>query len=238
MSYTLGQILAEASEGSEITVTLSAESVAVLLYGAGFLDKKRNWLDTQQDPMDEITAADWDAIEALVAKLIDEVYTPVTTHEVGEYKMLSHSTVPSGWLLCRGAVVAQADYPTLYAVIGGLYDTGGEGEGNFRLPDFSHRSPMGAPSNEFIGARGGSLTQTLIGANLPPHNHQLQNNAGSPAYRHTGVAGARASLAATNGTTNSTAEMVTENEGLAEPFSIIHPVLYANVIIYAGTDNE
>lgn len=41
---------------------------------------------------------------------------------------------PAGYVLANGAVVAQADYPALYAAIGGAFNTGGEAPGNFRLP--------------------------------------------------------------------------------------------------------
>jgi microcystin-dependent protein len=41
---------------------------------------------------------------------------------------------PDNWHKCDGTVFAQAAYPELYAVIGGNFDTGGEGAGNFRIP--------------------------------------------------------------------------------------------------------
>jgi len=41
-----------------------------------------------------------------------------------------------GYLYCNGQVVSRTTYANLYAKIGTTYDTGGEGGGNFRLPDY------------------------------------------------------------------------------------------------------
>jgi microcystin-dependent protein len=43
--------------------------------------------------------------------------------------------VPSGWMLCDGAVVNSANYPALYSAIGTSWGIGGGGAGNFNLPD-------------------------------------------------------------------------------------------------------
>lgn len=64
--------------------------------------------------------------------------------EAGSYKWVAYAVttidqVP-GYLRCLGEVVAQADYPKLYAKIGTDYNTGDEGEGNFRLPDMRSRT--------------------------------------------------------------------------------------------------
>lgn len=45
------------------------------------------------------------------------------------------STAPAGFLFCHGQVVARADHPNLFAVIGTTYNTGGETSAQFRLPD-------------------------------------------------------------------------------------------------------
>lgn len=45
------------------------------------------------------------------------------------------TSAPSLWLMEYGQVVSQATYPELFAVLGTTYNTGGEGAGNFRLPD-------------------------------------------------------------------------------------------------------
>jgi len=73
MSHMLDEILAQAADGSPVTVTLSSESVAVLLFGSQFLSNRFNWLDKGVDPLDEITDAQWDEIEKLVANAYADI---------------------------------------------------------------------------------------------------------------------------------------------------------------------
>lgn len=73
MSHMLDEILALAADGSPVTVTLSSESVAVLLFGSEFLSNRANWLDRGVDPLDEVTDADWDAIEKLVGNAYQDI---------------------------------------------------------------------------------------------------------------------------------------------------------------------
>jgi len=96
-------------------------------------------------------------------------------------------TAPSGYLLPYGQVVAQATYPALYVAYGTTYDTGGEGAGNFRMPDwrgrtFTGKLDMGGSSGTAIdtttfgadpttlGIAGGVKNTTLLQANLPNVN--------------------------------------------------------------------
>ena len=79
---------------------------------------------------------------------------------------------PSGWLLCEGAILDQASYPALFAVISTAFNTGGEGGTQFRLPDFRSRVSYGAGTIP-RGTRGGSAdssvathTHTLSGATM------------------------------------------------------------------------
>jgi hypothetical protein len=53
------------------------------------------------------------------------------------------ATLPAGLLLANGSVVAQGTYPRLFAAIGTAYNTGGEGAGNFRLPNYTTPPPHG-----------------------------------------------------------------------------------------------
>lgn len=53
----------------------------------------------------------------------------------GSVMMYAGTVIPSGWLLADGSVVSQVTYADLYSAIGTTYNTGGEGAGNFRLPD-------------------------------------------------------------------------------------------------------
>ena len=102
----------------------------------------------------------------------------------GIIQMFAGSTPPTGWLYCNGAVVSQTAYPDLFAVISTTYNTGGEGAGNFRLPNFVGIFPRGAEM-------GGTSTQQISGitytggANntkqadqFQGHRHDVTNSAG------------------------------------------------------------
>ncbi|MGY0790977.1 phage tail protein [Azospirillum argentinense] len=53
----------------------------------------------------------------------------------GQVSYFAMNTPPAGWLKANGAVVSQTTYADLYAAIGTTFNTGGEGVGNFRLPE-------------------------------------------------------------------------------------------------------
>ncbi|NWD58232.1 tail fiber protein [Pseudomonas veronii] len=55
----------------------------------------------------------------------------------GDLKMVAHNKIPpAGWLKCNGAVILQASYPSLFSAIGTIWNTGGESNLQFRLPDY------------------------------------------------------------------------------------------------------
>jgi microcystin-dependent protein len=86
------------------------------------------------------------------------------------------SSVPSGYLPCDGTVVAQASYPALFTAIGTTWDIGGEGVGNFRLPDFRGKAPLGLNDGTLpAGVDGGFTTRVLASLGgletQPAHGH-------------------------------------------------------------------
>jgi microcystin-dependent protein len=97
----------------------------------------------------------------------------------GVIQMYAGTSEPTGWLLCQGQEVSQLTYATLFGIIGTTYNTGGEVAGNFRLPDFRRRVPVGAGGTgsatlgNLIGNSGGSETHTLIVSEMPSHSHNL-----------------------------------------------------------------
>lgn len=66
------------------------------------------------------------------------------------------TTAPFGWYSCDGSVVSQAGDPGLFAAIGTNWNTGGEGAGNFRLPNLKGRTTIGAGT-------GSGLTPRTVG---------------------------------------------------------------------------
>lgn len=107
----------------------------------------------------------------------------------GSLTAFAGSSAPTGWLLCDGTVVSQSTYADLYAVVGGTYNTGGEGAGNFRLPNIKGRAIVGrdASDSDFnvLGETGGAKTHTLTTAQMPQHNHSGTTNADGYHYHTT-----------------------------------------------------
>ena len=103
------------------------------------------------------------------------------------------ASAPSGWLLCDGSVVSQTTYANLFTAIGTTFNTGGEGVGNFRLPDFRLRFPLGKAGPGFgfasvLGGSGGAWDHTHVAA---AHTHNMGNHTHTiPAHYHGMGAGA------------------------------------------------
>jgi microcystin-dependent protein len=76
---------------------------------------------------------------------------PSVSDTVGTVQMFAGATAPTGWLLCDGSAVSQTDYADLFSVIGVTY--GNPGGGNFNLPDFRGRTPIGVGTGVGLTAR-------------------------------------------------------------------------------------
>lgn len=57
----------------------------------------------------------------------------------GEIRLFSGNYSPKGWAICNGELLSIAQYPELFAVLGG-YD---DGRSHFALPDLRGRVPVG-----------------------------------------------------------------------------------------------
>lgn len=75
MSDALERLLAQATDETIRTVTLSPQSLTVLYYALGFTEYKNNWLEKSDNPLDEVTDEDWDMIQKIVANAYDELLT-------------------------------------------------------------------------------------------------------------------------------------------------------------------
>lgn len=90
--------------------------------------------------------------------------------------------VPAGFFICRGDLVLQATHPNLFAAIGHKYnrDAGGNpvdpGGGQFRLPDFRRKFPLGPGTGGIAdrpnGQRGGAWDHVhAVGTLAGNHAH-------------------------------------------------------------------
>lgn len=154
------------------------------------------------------------------------------------------ATAPTGFLLCDGAAVSRTTYAALYAVIGTGFGAG-DGSTTFNVPDFGYRIPVGnttghgvnenasgsagtAPSGASssagtIGAWSGSLTQTLVTANLPAHSHTIPVAVG-------GSLGGQAAFGSASGSSGNTIEP-TGNTGSATAINTWPPLVLTAYII-------
>src|SRR5215216_5671826 len=76
MSITLDRLLSQAVDNYPLTAIISPEVMAVLLYALSQIEDPVTWLDETEDPLDEITDADRDAIDELVAGANVAIITP------------------------------------------------------------------------------------------------------------------------------------------------------------------
>lgn len=98
---------------------------------------------------------------------------------VGEIRMWSTSSAPSGWAMCDGSSkdsVGDTTFAALFAVIGTTF--GGVGASDFDMPDFDGRVPIGVGTSNVSDATAHALaetegfeTHTLLTAEMPTHTH-------------------------------------------------------------------
>ena len=100
---------------------------------------------------------------------------------VGDIKMCSRAIEidVDGWLVCDGRELSQATYSLLYNTCLSYFDDNGvdpaPAAGNFRIPRFAQRAPIGRlagdPLYQRVGLYGGEEEHTLTIAEMPAHDH-------------------------------------------------------------------
>lgn len=136
-----------------------------------------------------------------MARLSERRAASSTQTPTGVVQVHSGDTPPDGWLLCEGGVVSQTTYAALYAIVGSTFNTGGEGVGNFRLPDIRGKFIRGLDGGRGVdsgrslgntqsGQRGGhthaagtiAITASPTAA---PHNHAMTVPSVNMPHTHT-----------------------------------------------------
>lgn len=231
MSITLTGVMA--SVDSDITAALSGESVAVLLYALSRIETPDDWLDTDEDPLDEISTGDWDIIEKLIGKASYEIMTPFNPLLVGMGMLWFDNSIPLGWLVCNGQAVSRETYSELYDLWGVQFGAG-NGTTTFNLPNLDGRSPIGAGSLVGFANTDGAATHTLTTAELPAHAHRMRVGNGASAFQLIGGGGSNPTVS--NGVTTSTTPINSGDTGSGNAHNNLHPVLGVHFIVYTGVE--
>ena len=157
--------------------------------------------------------------------------------KLGEIVGYAGATAPPGWILCQGQLLAIADYPQLFAVIGTSF--GGDGATTFGVPDMRGRSPMGAGAgsgltNRTVGQEPGAEAVILDVTQLPSHDHTLR--ATNSAATQTQPAGNILATAATPQFLNASTSVVMGSDSIGAsgsnaPHANIQPNTVINFII-------
>lgn len=170
MSHTLDAILAQAIDNYPVTATLSPEIVAVLFFALSQIEDPDTWLDEREDPLDEITDADRDEIDELIAGANMAIITP----EVGYIRPYITANPPTNTLPCDGGTYNREDYPLLYAVIDSVFIIDAD---TFSTPDMRGRTMvgvgLGGGGNYTLGDFGGEKTHQLTESELASHAHTI-----------------------------------------------------------------
>ena len=130
---------------------------------------------------------------------------------IGSVLEFAGSSAPTGFLLCDGTAINRITYADLFAIISTTYGVG-DGSTTFNLPNIKGKTVVGrdAGQTEFdvLGETGGAKTHTLITAELPAHNHTIND----PGHTHSAYYNA--------GATTVPAEMINGNNGALSSFII------------------
>jgi microcystin-dependent protein len=164
---------------------------------------------------------------------------------LGAIFLFAGNFAPRGFALCQGQTLPIAQNTALFSILGTTY--GGNGQTTFNLPDLRGRAPIGTGqgpslSNIDLGQAAGTENVSLIGSNLPPHNHPLSvSNAAATASDPTGkvpavvndggVPTANTYLGYANAGTGAAAASAIGLTGNSTPVAIRNPYLGLNYII-------
>lgn len=154
---------------------------------------------------------------------------------VGEMKIWTTATPPTGWTLCDGSVPdasTNPEFQNLFDAIGTTY--GGSDNSDFVVPDMRGRLPLGkdnmggTPANRVTDANADSLagavgseTHTLTEAQMPPHNHTVDVVTDT---------NSSVKIKATTGS-NVFGQVTTSSTGGGDPHANLQPTLTVNYII-------
>lgn len=160
MKLSYPALLALSDDYTSRSIYLSGFSFALLISWVAQASNRWQWTPT--------TDTEWDEIDALVAKCIEELQMSA---DIGVVVPLMTDVIPERYLLCDGGTYAREDYPLLYAVLPASLIIDPD---TFTLPDMAGLAAVGATFTRPLLSTFGEETHTLIEAELAPHAHTYQ----------------------------------------------------------------
>lgn len=169
--------------------------------------------------------------------------------KAGTIKAWGNATIPTGWLELLGQTVLRADYPGLFAIFGTTFNTGGELGTEFRLPDGQGRSLIGVGTytdtvsgsvSRTLGQKLGAEKHVMTTAEMPAHNHGVNDPGHSHGYNvfnaaeAGGYGQARAGsnpTEAANNTNSQSTGISTQNNGSGNSHNNMQPSLAMKLIV-------
>jgi len=147
------------------------------------------------------------------------------------------SAAPADWLLCNGQAVSRTTYDVLYNIIGVKYGIG-DGTTTFNIPNLKGKVPVGVDSTiaDFNdrGKTGGSKEHTLSMAEMPSHDHPVNENIlndNSPLLASNNAIAREGAIANTNSGWNKQGNLGTSSRGSDAPHENMPPYVAVNYII-------
>lgn len=100
----------------------------------------------------------------------------MTEPYLGEIQIFGFNFAPRNWALCNGATLGIAQYTALFSLLGTTY--GGNGTTTFMLPDLQGNAACNQGqgpglTDRTIGETFGSTGVTLVGTQMPSHQHGI-----------------------------------------------------------------
>jgi microcystin-dependent protein len=139
-------------------------------------EKYQRWKTTARPPI-PIAGEYGFNLDVNAPEFFDGVAWQSLTMPTGTVLDFAGAVAPVGFLMNDGSVVSQTTYANLFAVIGTAFNIGGEGAGNFRLPNKQRRTSVGAGGaatgvlGNTVGSVGGEETHVLTTPELASHSH-------------------------------------------------------------------
>lgn len=215
--YVKTENIAVSAQGYEYPAAYTHRTLAV-----GMGTEHYNWADFRTPRLPHQLETDLrNAINALTQRVNQIAPAPL-----GIVEMWAGRNVPSGYLLCNGAELSQAEYPALYAALGGTFNSARDHRGSvlttrsgyFRLPDLRGRFIVGGNDTDEDyngqGKTGGEKMHRLSTDEIPPHSHRHKMPTEAT---NTWKSGGNASANNATASWPTAANAVTENSGGGAP---------------------